>query len=69
MSILPFYLIKGKRRIDAENDAIHHQLQVVRDRIKVIEQQQNAEAPTLNTHDYRTLENLNDEERFVTICF
>lgn len=65
LSILPFYLIKGKSKIDAEYDEIHHRLALVRERQQLIESKYSGsdELP-LDAHDYRTLENLNDEERF-----
>jgi hypothetical protein len=59
-------LIKEKRKVDAQEDAINHQLAAVRERQRLIETQ-NQPDTTLNTHDYRTLENLNDEERLVCL--
>ncbi|KAI9254738.1 hypothetical protein EDC94DRAFT_618290 [Helicostylum pulchrum] len=66
LSILPFYLIKGKSKIDAEYDEIHHRLALVRERQQLIESKYSGsdELP-LDAHDYRTLENLNDEERIL----
>ncbi|KAI8088321.1 putative lysosomal cobalamin transporter [Thamnidium elegans] len=65
LSILPFNLIKGKSKIDAEYDEIHHRLALVRERQQLIENKYSGSDEALNAHDYRTLENLNDEERIL----
>ncbi|KAI8987466.1 hypothetical protein BDF20DRAFT_850451 [Mycotypha africana] len=64
LSILPFQLIKGKRRIDRENDEITNRLMIVREQQKRIEHKYAGSNKALSSHDYRTLENLNDEERY-----
>ncbi|CEP13189.1 hypothetical protein [Parasitella parasitica] len=65
LSIIPFNLIKGKRRIDAENDEINHRLVLVREQQRLIEHKYAGSDQALSAHDYRTLENLNDEERIL----
>jgi LMBR1 domain-containing protein 1 len=65
LSIIPFNLIKGKRRIDAENDDINHRLVLVREQQRLIEHKYAGSDQALSAHDYRTLENLNDEERIL----
>ncbi|GAA5799333.1 hypothetical protein HPULCUR_004747 [Helicostylum pulchrum] len=56
----------SKSKIDAEYDEIHHRLALVRERQQLIESKYSGsdELP-LDAHDYRTLENLNDEERIL----
>lgn len=63
MSILPFHLIKSPTRIDAEDEEIHRKLTIVRERQRLIETKYAGSNEALEAHDYRTLENLNDEER------
>ncbi|KAL0138700.1 hypothetical protein V8B55DRAFT_1517051 [Mucor lusitanicus] len=65
LSLIPFNLIKGKRRIDAENDEINHRLVLVREQQRLIEHKYAGSDQALSAHDYRTLENLNDEERIL----
>ncbi|KAL9548159.1 hypothetical protein PS6_006757 [Mucor atramentarius] len=65
LSIIPFNLIKGKRRIDAEHDEINHRLVLVREQQRLIEHKYAGSDQALSAHDYRTLENLNDEERIL----
>lgn len=60
---MPFDLIKGKRKIDAENDEINCRLSLVRERQRLIEHKYADSDEALSAHDYRALENLNDEER------
>ncbi|KAI8359988.1 hypothetical protein BD560DRAFT_405122 [Blakeslea trispora] len=63
LSLLPFYLIKHKRTIDTEDEDVHRRLEIVRRQQQEIEQKYAGSDVALSTHDYRTLENLNDEER------
>ncbi|KAI8330956.1 hypothetical protein EDC96DRAFT_579812 [Choanephora cucurbitarum] len=66
LSLLPFYLIKHKRTIDTEDEDVHRRLEIVRRQQQEIEQKYAGSDVALSTHDYRTLENLNDEERILT---
>lgn len=65
LSILPFHLIKSPTRIDAEDEEIHRKLTIVRERQRLIETKYAGSNEALEAHDYRTLENLNDEERIL----
>lgn len=56
-------MIKGKSRLDVEDHDIHQRLAFVREGQEVIQHKYAGSDEELNAHDYRTLENLNDEER------
>jgi LMBR1 domain-containing protein 1 len=61
LSLVPFRLIKGKRRLDAEFVDVESRLALVREQQRLLEHK-NAGCH-INSRDSRTLENLNDEER------
>lgn len=63
--MIPFKLIKGKRRIDAEKDEIENRLAIVREQQRLIEHKYSGSNEALSSSDYRDLENLNDEERIL----
>lgn len=63
--MIPFKLIKGKRRIDAEKDEVVNRLAVVREQQRLIEHKYSGSNKALSSTDYRNLENLNDEERIL----
>lgn len=63
--MIPFKLIKGKRRIDKEKDEIENRLAVVREQQRLIEHKYSGSNEALSSADYRDLENLNDEERIL----
>lgn len=63
LSILPFNMIKGRRRIDAENDDVDNRLAVTRERQRAIQAKYAGNNATLSGRDQRELENLEDEER------
>ncbi|KAI7891161.1 uncharacterized protein EV154DRAFT_508855 [Mucor mucedo] len=65
LSILAFALIKGKSRLDVEDHDVHERLALVREGQEVIQHKYSGSDEALNAHDYRTLENLNDEERIL----
>ncbi|KAI8078166.1 uncharacterized protein B0P05DRAFT_542805 [Gilbertella persicaria] len=65
LSLIPFYLIKGKRKIDAEDEDVHRRLHSIREQQRQIEHKYAGSNEALSAHDYRTLENLNDEERIL----
>lgn len=60
---MAFALIKGKSRLDVEDHDVHERLALVREGQEVIQHKYSGSDEALNAHDYRTLENLNDEER------
>lgn len=64
MSLLAFTLIKGKSRLDVEDQDVHQRLALVREGQEEIQHRYSGSDEALNAHDYRTLENLNDEERY-----
>ncbi|ORY92301.1 LMBR1-like membrane protein-domain-containing protein [Syncephalastrum racemosum] len=66
LSILPFNMIKGRRRIDAENDDVDNRLAVTRERQRAIQAKYAGSNATLSGRDQRELENLEDEERILT---
>lgn len=61
--MIAFHLIKGKRKIDVEDEDIHHRLMHIREQQKSIEHKYAGNNKVLSVHDDRTLKNLNDEER------
>lgn len=63
LSILPFNMIKGRRKLEAENEDVNTRLAVVRERRRAIESKYAGSSKTLTTRDQRDLENLEDEER------
>ncbi|KAI8985935.1 hypothetical protein BDB01DRAFT_741934 [Pilobolus umbonatus] len=65
LSILPIYLIKNKRKVDVENQTIHHQLDMIRDQRKALEHRYADSNQPLSERDLRALENYNDEERIL----
>jgi LMBR1 domain-containing protein 1 len=56
-------LIKGRKRLDIENEDVDNQLAVVRERQRALQAKYSGNNKVMTTHDYRNLENLEDEER------
>lgn len=63
LSILPFNMIKGRRKIEAENEDVDTRLAVVRERQRAIQSKYAGSNKLLTERDQRNLENLEDEER------
>ncbi|KAL1932435.1 hypothetical protein VTP01DRAFT_8113 [Rhizomucor pusillus] len=65
LSILPFNMIKGRRKIEAENEDVDTRLAVVRERQRAIQSKYAGSNKLLTERDQRNLENLEDEERIL----
>lgn len=56
-------MIKGRRKIEAENEDVDTRLAVVRERQRAIQSKYAGSNKLLTERDQRNLENLEDEER------
>ncbi|SAM00733.1 hypothetical protein [Absidia glauca] len=65
LSLFPIGLIKGRKRLDIENEDVDNQLAVVRERQRALQAKYSGNNKVMTTHDYRNLENLEDEERIL----
>ncbi|KAJ8661173.1 hypothetical protein O0I10_002921 [Lichtheimia ornata] len=66
LSILPFNLIKGRRRIEAETEDVDNSLAVNRERQREIQAHYAGTNKPISSRDQRELDNLDDEERILT---
>ncbi|ORZ09214.1 hypothetical protein BCR42DRAFT_423975 [Absidia repens] len=65
LSLFPIGLIKGRKRLDVENEDVDNQLTVVRERQRALHAKYSGSNKLMTTHDYRNMENLEDEERIL----
>ena len=56
-------MIKGRRRIESENEDVDNRLAVNRERQREIQSRYTGTNKPINTRDERELDNLDDEER------
>lgn len=63
LSILPFNMIKGRRRLETEEVDVEARLSECREQQRAIKLKSSPES--LSAKDLRRLENLEDEERYV----
>ncbi|CDS05322.1 hypothetical protein LRAMOSA07851 [Lichtheimia ramosa] len=66
LSILPFNMIKGRRRIEAETEDVDNSLAVNRERQREIQAHYAGTNKPISGRDQRELDNLDDEERILT---
>ncbi|KAI8060859.1 hypothetical protein BC940DRAFT_311265 [Gongronella butleri] len=65
LSLLPINMIKGKRKLDEEEEDVSSQLAVVRERQHMLQAKYAGNNKVMSTRDYRAIENLEDEERIL----
>ncbi|KAI9321721.1 hypothetical protein BX666DRAFT_1904973 [Dichotomocladium elegans] len=66
LSILPFSMIKGRRRIKAESEEVNSRLTVNRERQRELQAKYTGTNKILSKRDQRALDDLSDEERILT---
>ncbi|KAI7847258.1 hypothetical protein BDC45DRAFT_23226 [Circinella umbellata] len=66
LSLLPMNMIKGRRRIESENEDVDNRLAVNRERQREIQSRYTGTNKPISTRDQRELDNLDDEERILT---
>ncbi|KAI8093137.1 uncharacterized protein BX664DRAFT_329013 [Halteromyces radiatus] len=65
LSLFPMGLIKGKKALDVENEDVGNQLVAVRERQRALQAKYTGNNKVMTAHDYRSMENLEDEERIL----
>ncbi|KAI9031816.1 hypothetical protein CLU79DRAFT_808706 [Phycomyces nitens] len=65
LSLLPMTLIKGRRRIESENEDVDNRLVVIRERIRALGAKFSG-TRKIPVHEQREIENLNDEESILS---
>lgn len=63
LSLFPIGLIKGRTKLQVENDDVESQLVVVRERQRELQAKYVGNNKVMTSQDYRQMENLEDEER------
>ncbi|KAI9301806.1 hypothetical protein BJ944DRAFT_270930, partial [Cunninghamella echinulata] len=65
LSLFPIGLIKGRTKLQVENDDVENQLVVVRERQRELQAKYVGNNKVMTSQDYRQMENLEDEERIL----
>ncbi|CAO3596359.1 unnamed protein product [Absidia cylindrospora] len=65
LSLFPIGLIRGRKKLDLENENVENQLLIVRERQREIEAKYTGNNKVITTRDYRRMQNLEDEERIL----
>ncbi|KAI9258776.1 hypothetical protein BDA99DRAFT_514103 [Phascolomyces articulosus] len=66
LALLPMNMIKGRRRLEAENEDVDNRLAVNRERQREIQSRYTGTNKPISARDQRELDNLDDEERILT---
>ncbi|KAI9494203.1 LMBR1-like membrane protein-domain-containing protein [Zychaea mexicana] len=66
LSLLPMNMIKGRRRLEAENQDVDNRLAVNRERQRELQARYTGTSKAISARDQRELDNLDDEERILT---
>ncbi|KAL0073484.1 hypothetical protein J3Q64DRAFT_1775937 [Phycomyces blakesleeanus] len=66
LSLLPLTLIKGRRRIETENEDVDNRLIVIRERVRALKAKYFGSTRKIPAHEQREIENLADEESILT---
>ncbi|ORX62224.1 hypothetical protein DM01DRAFT_345981 [Hesseltinella vesiculosa] len=65
LSLLPIAMIKGKRGLEEEEEDVNDQLVVIREHQRILQSKYSGTNKVMTTHDYRSMENLEDQERIL----
>ncbi|CAO3609990.1 unnamed protein product [Cunninghamella blakesleeana] len=65
LSLFPIGLIKGRTKLQVENEDVENQLVVVRERQRELQAKYIGNSKVMTSQDYRQMENLEDQERIL----